>query len=340
MNKLKIAIIGCGGMAVGGHKKSFSMVEDIVEVTACCDIDIAKAQALAEELGTEHYCIDYHDVFQYCDAVFLVLPHHLHFPIGMECIKAGKHVLVEKPMCISEKECLELTAYAEQQHVVLMTAYVCRYMPIYNFLKKCIDDKRYGEVFQVSIWTEQLTMSNEWSKNAATLGGGQLFSHGCHYIDLLLWFLGNPKNGTHIGTKLCTPWMDHEGTSNVSIEFENGALGYHFGTWGARGSRHKYCTHAFFEQCMIELNVTDGLIYEHHTGEEPKLLDQVLIGKNTFFEIRRFAECVLLGKEVITNGFDSLQGLRVIWKLYEAEQKGIVADLRGLGIKHRNVFEA
>lgn len=338
MKKLKLAIIGCGGMAQGGHAKSFSEVSDVIEVTACCDIEIEKAKAMAESMGVEHYAADYHDILEYCDAVMLVLPHHLHFPIGMECLKAGKHVLCEKPMCISEQECIEMTEFAEKQGLVLMVAYVCRYMPIYNYLKNSIDDKRYGDIFQLSIWTEQLTMTNEWSKNAATLGGGQLFSHGCHYIDLLLWFLGEPKCGTHVGTKKCTPWMDREGTSNVSIEFESGALGYHFGTWGAKGSHHRYCTQAHFEDCMLELNVSDGLIYEYRWNEEPKLVDQVKIGKNTYYELRYFAECVLMGKPVLTDGFDSLQGLRVIWELYEAEEKGIVADLRGLGIKHMEPF--
>ena len=91
-----------------------------------------------------------------------------------------------------------------------------------------------------------------WIHDRKTLGGGQLFSHGCHYIDLMIWMLGKPKSGVHMGTKCCTPWMDREGTSNVCLEFENGALGYHFGTWGARGSSHVYnfqvhTEHGFFE---------------------------------------------------------------------------------------------
>ena len=77
-----------------------------------------------------------------------------------------------------------------------------------------------------------------------TLGGGQLFSHGCHYIDILLAWMGQPVSGTHLGTNFGTPWMEGEGTSNVSLKFANGALGYHFGTWGAKGTRLRYSFHA------------------------------------------------------------------------------------------------
>ncbi len=337
MEKLKLAILGCGGMA-SSHQRSFSALEDVIEVTGCCDIVPERAKTLAEALGAAHYSTEYHDLLPYCDAVLIVLPHHRHHPVGMECLRAGKHVLCEKPLCNTEAECVELTEFAKRQGLTLMTAYPVRYLPIYNYLKRCIDDKRYGEVFNISIWTEQLTMTNEWSRTAAMLGGGQLFSHGCHYIDVLLWYLGEPVKGAHIGTKKCTPWMDREGTSNVALEFADGTLAYHFGTWGAKGSHHRYCVQAHFEECMIELNVSDGLVYEYRWGEEPKLLAQYEVGKNTNFEIRHFADCVRTGQEPETDGFDSLQGLRVIWRLYEAEQNGVVADLRGLSIRHRGAF--
>ncbi len=331
MDTIKLAIIGCGGMGTS-HQASFSELQDVITVTATCDIEVEKARAMAELLGAEHYSDDYHEVLDYCDAVLLVLPHHLHFEVGMECLRAGKHVLMEKPMCNTEAQCLDLIHLAQAKQLTLMTAYPVRYLPLYRQLKEIIDQKTYGDVFQVSIWTEQYTMTNIWSKSAEKLGGGQLFSHGCHYIDCLLWYLGNPVRGFHLGTNYGTPWMEKEGTSNVSMEFENGALGYHFGTWGAKGSKLKYSVHAHFTEAMVELNVSDGLMYLHKFGEEPKLLASYEPGKNTQFEIGHFAHCIRTGEVPETNGPESLQGLRNIWRMYEAEQKGIVADLRGLGL--------
>ena len=127
---------------------------------------------------------------------------------------------------------------AQRQGVTLMIAYCMRFHPLITQLKEALDARLAGDLFQLSIWTEQHTerLPNSWMCRAETLGGGQLFSHGCHYIDLLLWFLGQPLRGMHMGTNHGTPWMEREGTSNVCLEFPQGRLGYHFGTWGARGS--------------------------------------------------------------------------------------------------------
>jgi len=118
--------------------------------------------------------------------------------------------------------------------------------PVAVRLKELVDARAYGDLFQLAVWTEQHTHypPGHWALEAAKLGGGQLFSHGCYYINLLLWFLGDPVEGTHVGTNYGTPWMEREGTSNVAIRFASGALGYHFGTWGARGTRLGYSFHA------------------------------------------------------------------------------------------------
>ena len=82
----------------------------------------------------------------------------------------------------------------------------------------------------------------------------------------MLWMLGKPVRGSHYGTNRGTPWMEKEGTSNVTIEFENGILGYHFGTWGARGTRLKYSFHAHCEEGMIEAAISEGKLIAHSSN--------------------------------------------------------------------------
>ena len=132
-------------------------------------------------------------------------------------------------------------------------------------LKELLDQKYFGEAFHIAIFTEQLTEPplGHWIRSAQQLGGGQFFSHGCHYIDLLLWFLGRPVKGIHIGTRLGTPWMEKEGTSDAVIVFESGAIGHHFGTWGARATRHGYSIHVQGEKVMVEADITNGILYAH-----------------------------------------------------------------------------
>lgn len=345
MEKIRLGIIGCGGMA-GSHANGFLELADQMTVTATCDIDLERAQKAAAIVHADLAVTDYRELLSHVDAVLIALPHDLHFEVGMTCLKAGKHVLMEKPMCNTEQECLELIATAERESRVLMTAYPVRFWPVIQKMKELIDAKTYGEVFQMSIWTEQFTKytPGHWAESAKRLGGGQFFSHGCHYVDLLLWFLGKPVKGTHMGTNLTTPWMEQEGTSNVTFEFEGGKLAYHFGTWGARGSRLGYSIHIHCSEGMLEYNRAEGKLYLHsHIKKEKANMDtsskmQVLFeetdaGKQTQFETLHFLECIRTGAQPMTDGPTSLQGLRVIWRLYEAEKANTVADLSGLGLE-------
>ena len=332
MSKIKLGVVGCGGMSKS-HLRRFETLSDRLELVAAVDLLEERAQVVADEMPRVRVATDYRDILDDVDAVLLVLPHHLHHPIAMDCLAAGKHVLLEKPMAISETECLDLIRDSKEADRVLMVAYCMRFHPLVVRMKELIDEKAYGDVFQVSIWTEQLTRyaDGHWVMDPATLGGGQLFSHGCHYIDILLWYLGRPVRGAHMGTNTGTPWMGREGTSNVSIEFEGGVLGYHFGTWGARGTRLRYSFHAHCTEGMIEADISGGRLLSIVKGEETVLLEAES-NKHTENEMAHFLESIATGKKPLTDGPGSLQGLRVIWRLYEAEEEGSLADLRGLGL--------
>ena len=345
MSKMRIGIIGCGGMA-RSHVSRFEKVLDRIEVAAVVDIERDKAQAVAALIaGDPIVATDYHQILDHIDAALVVLPHHLHHAVTLDCLRAGKHVLCEKPMANSERECVEMIEEAQRGGLVLMVAYCMRFHPLVAKMKELIDQRAYGEVFQLSIWTEQLTRREDghWSRSADKLGGGQFFSHGCHYVDLLLWMLGRPVRGNHYGTNLCTPWMEQEGTSNATIEFASGALGYHFGTWGAKGTRLGYAFHAHCEHGMLELALGQGQLIAHTRGEEheagkpvTRQREEVLLeaknAKHTELEMAHFLDCIATGARPLTDPVGSLEGLQVIWKLYAAEESNTVADLRGLGL--------
>ena len=349
MEKLRLGLIGCGKM-MDVHAKNVNEVEE-VEIVAVCDVIEENARAVAAVLNDPFICTDYTEMVDKVDAVMIALPHDLHYECGMYFAHHGKHILMEKPLCNSEEECLNLIEACEKKKLTLMCAYPVRFWPGVVKLKELLDTGDYGEIIQMSIWTEQLTGINyeddgkrKWGLTAR-LGGGQLFSHGCHYIDIMLWFLGNPVKGTHIGTRVGTPWMLREGTSAVTIKFESGSIGYHGATWGARGTRLDYDFQVHTEKGMLE--------YEHASGEI-RLYDGALVhkpgeildrqkrkvlwtrtgerSKQTQYEIAHFAKCVKDGTRPLVDGRRALQSLRVIWELYNAERNDFVADLRGLGL--------
>ncbi|GIF53483.1 putative dehydrogenase [Asanoa ferruginea] len=347
----RLAVIGCGDME-DAHRQVFAELGDRVEVVGTADVVPERARRAAALLGARRAVTDYRKLLDDVDACLVVTPHDLHHEIGVTCLRAGKHVLMEKPMAVTEAQCLDLIHTAAVAGTTLMTAYPMRFHPLVARVRELVAARAYGEVFQVSIFTEQHTEHPEghWIRSAARLGGGQFFSHGCHYVDLLLWLLGRPVRGTHLGTRAGTPWMEREGTSNATIEFEGGALGYHFGTWGARATRHGYAIHVHCAGGMLEADLTGGVLYAHKPwpGDAPRgglsgrlspdpadaevLMTVSADSKHLGAELVHFVDCLDNSSPPLTDGPGSLQGLRVIWRLYEAEQEGVVADLRGLGL--------
>jgi predicted dehydrogenase len=339
---IRLGLIGCGGMG-DVHRRAIQQLAGRATFTAAVDLDLVRAQETAAQLGCSLATTDYHEAIPAIDAAIVAVPHHLHYPVGMDLLAAGKHLLMEKPLANSEAECLDLIKGAEEAGVTLMVAYCMRFHPVVVEMERLLKAKSYGDLFQLSIWTEQHTEREpgSWIHRKATLGGGQLFSHGCHYIDILLAWMGDPEIGTHLGTNFGTPWMEGEGTSNVTLKFANGALGYHFGTWGARGTRLQYSFHAHCTEGMLEGQITQGRLLLHRGAEEDEPGTETVLfrtepGKHVHNELIHFIECLERGQRPLTDGRRSLQSLRVIWKLYEAEEQGVVADLRGLGMEPGN----
>ena len=344
MDKIRLAIVGCGFIA-DYHTKVFGELKDKIQVTGACDKNLESAQNVAKLLGVEHVTDDYKELFDHADAFLVALPHHLHYPVGMDIIGAGKHCLMEKPLALNEEECLSITHFADEKNVKLMIGYIMRFHPMVVELKRLIDEKVYGNFYQMSIWTEQYTWLPEghWLAMAKPSGGGQFYTHGCHYVDLMLWMMGRPVKGAHMGTRLCTEWVELEGTSNAIFEFEEGRLGYHFGTWGAKGTRHSYCIHTFFEDGMVECCLNEGEMWIHQTkdlanysevSDEPELIFTCEPTSHLpKYELEYFADCVLNDVRPICDGGGAIQGNRVIWRMYEAEKRNIVADLSGLGLE-------
>lgn len=345
MKKFRLGLIGCGGM-MRNHAEGLRLIENL-DITAVCDIDIENAKNVAEVLENPHVTTDYRTMVDYVDGVLVVLPHHLHFSCGMFFARAKKHILMEKPLCNTEEECVRLIETCEENGVTLMCAYPVRYWQGIVKLKELVDSGEYGKIMQMSIWTEQLTICDDqhWI-GTGCIGGGQLFSHGCHYIDILLWFCGNPVCGSHLGTTVGTPWMLREGTSVVTMKFENGALGYHGATWGARGTKLSTNFQIMLEKGLLEYDHRAGEIRlydslcEHIPGQtDGNISDYKVIWsrdgevtKETQHETRHFIDCAMNGKKPLTDGRSAIQSLRVIWKMYDAEKFNVMADLRGLGI--------
>lgn len=344
---IRLGLIGCGNFG-GAHLEGIKKLKR-AKLTAVCDILEDRALSAKKWFGAEHAFIDYKDMLPYVDAVIIATCHDTHHEISKFFMENGVHVSCEKSLCHTEEECLDLIETAERMGVKFACAYPVPHWPAIQMIRKIIEEKTYGDVIQMSIWTEQytnpfLTTGGKPLHEVTEInGGGQFFCHGCHYVDLLLRCLGNPVAGVHFGSHVGTPWLEKEGTSNMVMTFENGATAYHFGTWAAVGSRNGYTFQVHFTEGFLNYEIIgETMTFIKNKGPDLDIrearkiewhFEEAESSHYTEIEDQDFVDSILEDRDPIVTGKDALQSLRVIWKLYEAEEKGEIADLRGLGIE-------
>jgi predicted dehydrogenase len=323
MAKVRTAVVGLNmGLA---HAHAYHLAEQ-ADLRWVVDLDGEKAASVAKELGCG-FTTDWRKVLDDVDAISFATPHHLHAPIALEAIRAGKHVLMEKPLANTEAECVELIRAAAEHGVILMLAYIVRFRPEIQRLKQAIESEEFGKPFNANCWIEGYLppAPGTWFASKERLGGGVLFSHGCHYIDILLWLLGEPIQAVGLGTRLGTEWMEGEGTHHSLLKFAGGALAHLETSWGMKYKSRPALLHIHTpEACLIQtgnkLEVITAagkqVLYE---PEQPAASNRRALG-----EIEHFLECVQTGKRPLTDGNEGLRSLRTIWAIYSQGGTGMI----------------
>ena len=196
MTKLNLAIVGCGDIA--GFTALVSRLVPSVKLSACCDVDIEKTQAFAKKHRMSQVFTDYNELLEKssADAVYLAVPHHLHYEMILSAVRSGKPVFVEKPVTRTLEEAKELVKAIGNTKVGVNYQY--RYDSGCYALARAIQNGTLGKVHSIRInipWHREQSYFDDspWHKTIAHAGGGTLITQGSHFLDIALWALGeNP----------------------------------------------------------------------------------------------------------------------------------------------------
>jgi len=193
-SKARIAVVGCGAVAEILHFPALRRNPGC-EVVALVDKDEARARRFAAELGTERTFGDYRRLFDLeLDGAIVALPPHIHAPVSAALLRAGIHVLVEKPIARTLAECDEMIAAEAVGGVVLAVGHPRRVAHQCRFAKRVIDAGLLGTIKSFDVrdgygfgWPVKTDFP--FRKEAA--GGGVLIDLGVHALDLLVWWFGD-----------------------------------------------------------------------------------------------------------------------------------------------------
>ncbi|MFN4179849.1 MAG: Gfo/Idh/MocA family protein, partial [Armatimonadota bacterium] len=192
MKPVRVAVIGTGGIA-GAHLDAYSKVAE-AEVVAVCDIIPEKAENAAKRWNVPKWFTDYRKVLQLpeVEAVDICTPHAIHAPIAFAALKAGKHVLVEKPMTSNLKDAVKIVKAAKEKGKILFCGIKSRWASSTQQIKKFIENGALGEIYYAEIVATRRRGIPGWGSTfirKETAGGGVVLDLGVYLIDTLLYFL-------------------------------------------------------------------------------------------------------------------------------------------------------
>lgn len=229
---VRFALVGCGQIAEA-HRRAIDAV-DGAALTWCQDIDADRARTLAETTPGARSTTDYTDLLAAddVDVVFLCLPHALHESFTVQAARAGRHVLVEKPMAMDEAEAQRMIDAARQTGVQLMVGQSTRCMSSWRRARQLAAEGAIGDLRHVMhqrAWFVE-RVSTDWRRTQAECGGLYLPLFGSHDVDAVLWVLGAaagaPARPSRVFASIRAVSDAFEGDSDgiVSLDFDDGRL--------------------------------------------------------------------------------------------------------------------
>ena len=332
MKKLKFIIIGCGRIA----QRHAKHINDLAELISVCDIEIEKANVLATKYNATAYqnldemLAQHQDV----DVVAVCSPNGLHAEHAIKALKAGFHVLCEKPMAISVKDCGEMIKASEQCNKRLFAIKQNRFNPPVVAVKEAIDNGYLGKIFSIQLncfWNRNNDYYNNPWKGTKDLDGGTLYTQFSHFIDLVYWMIGDVKRAYALTSNFAhKDIIEFEDSGVIALEFDNGAIGGINYTVNSFQKNMEGSLTIFGEKGTVKIggqylneleyqNIEGFVIKDLPEGNKPNNYGNYIGSMSNHDKIYKNVINVLLyGDSITTNSFEGLKTVEIIDKIYQS----------------------
>ena len=342
-------IVGLGLIA-DFHAKAIQAISGgRSSLVACCSRSAEKAQGFSKKYG----CTGYTDIVKFLahpglDIVSLCTPSGAHLEHSLAAAKAGKHVIVEKPLEITPERCDKIIASCEKAKVSLAGVFQSRFSEVAGIVKKAVDQGRFGTLVLGDAYvkwfrSQEYYDNGGWHGTQSLDGGGALINQSIHAIDLLQWFMGPVESVQAFTGTIGHKRIEVEDNAVAALRFRNGAFGV------IEGSTSVYP--GFLKR--IEISGTKGsVILEEETlkawdfaeglPEDEEIREKFGAGAETgggaadpaaiSFEghRRQFEEFITSleqGRSPLVDGREAKKAVQIIQAIYASAKKGTLVRL-------------
>jgi len=332
--ELGFGVIGCG-VITPWHIYGILRTKG-AKLVAISDMIEERAKKVGQENKVDWYK-DYHKMLERedIDVVNICTPSGTHGEIAIEAAKAGKHIIVEKPMEIALDKCDEVISACKKAKVKIEVIFQSRFLPSVKKLKKAIDEGKFGKLVLGDMYnkwyrSQEYYDSGKWRGTWKLDGGGALMNQGIHGVDLLQYIMG-PVDSLYAYTKTLTRKIEVEDTAVAVINFKSGALGVIEATTSVYpGFSRKLEIHGEKGTVIIEDEDITRWEFQGKESETKKIVSKkeagaaakpTAMGKEGHrVQIEEMVKAIKENREPLVNGEEGRKAVEIISAIYKSSR--------------------
>lgn len=326
----KKLIVACIGMQFG-----MSHVEGAMscgaEIAAICDSNPENLRAAGERYGIpeEKRFTDYMNIVRdpRIEVVTVAVPDQQHCRLSCDLLRAGKHVLCEKPLALTREDLREIIRAADESGRKFMVGQICRFTPAFEKAKALIDDGTLGELYFVEseYAHDYMYLVDTWRSDPLRHG---VIGGGCHAVDLLRWLAGDPQEVFAYGMHKLLPQVAYDDATIAVMKFDDNLAGKVFVSTGCKRNYTMRTVIYGTKGTLICDNTSPTMtlftVGENGMATEPQTIDVQVNNHNAAKEFEVFADAIMHDKPVITDAREGAKTVEVCLSIVESSKTGKV----------------
>ena len=324
-NKLKVANIGMKfGMSHVEGARDFG-----AEIALLCDNNEENLRFAGERYGIpeDRWITDYRDIIDNkdIDVATVAIPDQQHVKVSCDLLRAGKHVLCEKPLALTREDIEEMVRVSDECDAKFMVGQICRFTPAFEKAKEIVDSGAIGDVYFIEseYAHDYMKLCDDWRADPARHG---VIGGGCHAVDLIRWIVGDPQEVFAYGTHMLLPMVSYDDATVAVMKFRENVMGKVFVSTGCKRD-YTMRTVIYGTKGSIICDNTSPTMTLFLTDEEGVVLpaqtvDVVVNNHNAAKEFEVFADAILNDKPVLTDAREGAKTVAVCLAIVESAKTG------------------